>query len=129
MGTAVDLLLPKNTSDISTIDQLMNMTDEEIYPIIPNLLEWIQDINWIVAPYIVTIILKHQKISEQFIVKLLLQNQNDDIWKYWVIKELLFYWSNVPCNEIMEEIRRISEFPTDGEIAEKVNAEFLQRFS
>lgn len=121
METDLNLLLPKNTSDISTINHLMNLTDEEIYPIIPGLLEWMQDINWIVAPYIVSVILKHQKISEQFIAGLLSKNQKDDIWKYWIIKELLYNWSDTPCNEILNELMRISEFPTEGEIYEEVS--------
>ncbi len=121
MEIEMNSLLPKNSSDISTINHLMKLTDEEIYPIIPNLLEWIQDINWIVAPYIVSVILKHQKISEQFIAKLLSKFQNDDIWKYWIIRELLYNWADVPCNEIINELVRISEFPTEGEIGEEVN--------
>lgn len=121
MEIELNSLLPKSTSDTSTINRLMNLSDEEIYPIIPSLLEWIQDMNWIVAPYIVSVILEHQKISEQFIAKLLSKDQTDDIWKYWIISELLYKWSDVPCGEIMHEITRISEFPTDGEINEEVN--------
>lgn len=121
MKIELNSLLPKTTSDISTINHLMNLTDEEIYPIIPSLLEWMQDINWIVAPYIVSVILKHQKISEQFIAKLLSKAQNDDIWKYWIIKELLYKWTNAPCNEILNELIRISESPSEGEIYEEVN--------
>ncbi|MGN0692402.1 MAG: DUF5071 domain-containing protein [Oscillospiraceae bacterium] len=121
MEIELNSLIPKNTSDISTINRLMNLTDEEIYPIIPSLLEWIQDINWIVAPYIVSVILKHQKISEQFIAKLLSKTQNDNIWKYWIIKELLYKWNSAPCNEILNELIRISESPSEGEIYEEVN--------
>lgn len=121
MNISKEALLPKDKSDTSTIDKLKYLSDEEIMPIIPDLLEWLQDINWIVAPYIADVLLQHQKISERFIAELLSENQNDDIWKYWIINELLLKWDDIPCNEIMTELSRIGKFPTKGEKIEEAD--------
>lgn len=121
MNISKEALLPKDKSDTSTIDKLKCLSNEEIMPIIPDLLEWLQDINWIVAPYIADVLLQHQKISERFIAELLSENQKDDIWKYWIINELLLKWDDIPCNEIMTELSRISKFPTKGEKTEEAD--------
>lgn len=64
-------LVPKNKFDTLNINKLMELSDTEILPIIPALLEWIQDMNWSVSPYIVKVLAKHQKISDIYIANLL----------------------------------------------------------
>lgn len=65
-------------------------------------------------------------------LKLLLKEQKDEIWKYWVINELLFKWESAPCDEIINELIRISKFPTADEIIEDIDAsakEYLNSIS
>ena len=42
-------LVPKNKFDFSGMEELMKLSDEEIEPVIPELLAWMKDMNWPVA--------------------------------------------------------------------------------
>ena len=55
-------LIPKDKFDVSSFEQLMALNDAEIDPIIPELLKWIQDMNWPVAPSVIKVV-EHNKVS------------------------------------------------------------------
>lgn len=74
-------LIQKDKFDIATADKLSNYSYDEIRLIVPDLLIWIQDMNWPVAGPISKYL---QSISEYLtddIVMIL--KGTDDIWKYW----------------------------------------------
>ena len=45
----IKALIPKDKSDIETAETLSNHSFKEVQPIIPDLLEWLQDGNWPVS--------------------------------------------------------------------------------
>ena len=92
--TDIHDLVPKNKFDSSNIERLKHLTDNEIEPILPSLLEWIQDCN------------PHEK---------------DDIWKYWIITCLVPLFSDESINCILSDIQRIAKSPTQGELREEVH--------
>lgn len=49
--------LPTDKCDHDSIDRLKTLKPEELQKIIPELLEWIQDINWPIAPKIIKILI------------------------------------------------------------------------
>ena len=65
------VLLPKNKHDDSTITNLMALSDQEIEPIISDLLTWFQDINWPIAKRLIPVIVNHYKLSEKYILTIL----------------------------------------------------------
>ena len=111
-------LIPKSKGDLATAQMLFSYSYEEIRSIIPQLLEWIQDMNWPVAQpvseYLASI---SENISEELVEVL---QGDDNIWKYWCI-HVFGLWSEKRIDPLMEkEIRRIVNKPTQGEIQEKV---------
>ena len=98
--TDIHDLVPKNKFDSSNIERLKHLTDNEIEPILPSLLEWIQDCNWPVAGDILP---------------------KDDIWKYWIITCLAPLFSDESINCILSDIQRIAKSPTQGELREEVH--------
>ncbi|MDR2940650.1 MAG: DUF5071 domain-containing protein [Clostridiales bacterium] len=42
-------LIPKNKFDIKPVPILMEISESEILPILPDLLFWMADMNWLVA--------------------------------------------------------------------------------
>ena len=58
--TDIHDLVPKNKFDSSNIERLKHLADNEIEPILPSLLEWIQDCNWPVAGDILPVLALHQ---------------------------------------------------------------------
>jgi len=90
-------------------------------PIIIGLLKWTQDMNWPVAVKIVDVLIHRGRILEPYIIDILSPEQNDDIWKYWIISDLIPKLTDKPSQRIISEINRIAEYPTNGELAEEVN--------
>ncbi|MBP5608624.1 MAG: DUF5071 domain-containing protein [Lachnospiraceae bacterium] len=125
-------LLPKDKFDLSTTEELMMLDDDEIEAIIPDLLIWIQDMNWPVAEPIAMILIVYRKLTEKYLLDLLKPEQKDDIWKYNIITQLLMKWSSKPYDpRITAEIIRIAEKPTKGEWQESVDEaarEYLETF-
>jgi hypothetical protein len=125
-------LIPKDKFDTSSFGQLMALSDDEIEPIIPDLLIWIQDMNWPVAPDMIKVLASHRAVTEKHLPDLLKPEQKDGEWKRNIIKYLLSEWSSYPDDEqIIAELKRIAGQPTDGEREELVDAaakEYLKSF-
>ena len=126
-------LIPKDKHDISSINELMSLNDEEIDEIIPDLLEWIQDMNWPVSSHIINVLASHRKAVERYLPTLLKPEQKDEEWKRNIIQYLLCEWVSFSEDEcIKNEIIRIAVEPTDSEIDEGVNiaaGEYLKNFA
>ncbi len=75
----INELIPKHKDDQKVIDGLKRLSFDELKPIIPELLEWLQDGNWPIA-WPVAQILKPfaDKITPEIINIL---KTNDGIWK------------------------------------------------
>lgn len=77
--TDIHDLVPKNKFDSSNIERLKHLTDNEIEPILPSLLEWIQDCNWPVAGDILPVLALHQSALVPLIHRVLSPHEKDDI--------------------------------------------------
>ena len=113
-------LVPKNKFDSSNIERLKHLTNNEIEPILPSLLEWIQDCNWPVAGDILSVLALHQSALVPLIHRVLSPHEKDEIWKYWIITCLAPLFSDKSINYILPDIQRIAEKPTQGESREEV---------
>lgn len=135
-GTDMDSikdLIPKDKFDVSSFDQLMALSDDEIGEIIPEILKWIQDMNWPVAPSMIKVLASHRAATEKYLPVLLKPEQKDDEWKRNIIMYLLVEWTSYPVDDhLSSEIKRIAENPTDGEreeLADKAAQEFMNTFA
>jgi hypothetical protein len=111
-------LIPKDKLDIEAVARLYNYSYHEIKPIIPQLLEWLQDINWPVAIPMVDYLLTMSEYLTDDIISIL--KGNDEVWKYWCL--YAFGMNNIkPIDlRLLSEFERIAYFPTQGEIKEEV---------
>jgi hypothetical protein len=114
-------LIPKDKGDVATARKLKEYSYEEIKDIIPDLLMWLQDMNWPVAgpvaDYLETIT---ARITPQIITVLL---TNDPTWKYWCL--VVFGWVKPIDPLLLEEIRQLTTRITPFEIEEGVLEESL----
>ena len=99
-------LLPKNKFDNSNINRLFLLTDEEIKPIIYELLEWTQDYNWPITKEIIPVLLEREDLIFPYIREIL--QSNDEEWIYWIIKLLLPSFSVSHKNMLKDEIVRLT---------------------
>lgn len=84
---------PSNKFDIEVINHLQLRKSDELIPLLPELLEWIQDMNWPVALPIVHLLSKQktENLIPDFIS--ILDSQNS-IWKYNVLLFIERYFSS-----------------------------------
>ena len=115
----IQQLIPKDKSDIETAEKLSGHSYDEIKSIVPELLTWIQDMNWPVARPVADYL---ESISEHLTLDLLeILKGTDDIWKYWTL-HVFGLWSKNPVDKrLMDEIKRIATTPTKGEQTEEVD--------
>lgn len=98
-------LVPKNKYDVSCIDKLYNLTDEEIKPIIYDLLEWTQDYNWPVAQELVPVLKEREDIIFPYMSDIL--RGDDFMWKYWIMDLLIPGLSLEHKNALKDDILKL----------------------
>lgn len=112
----IKALIPKDKFDIETAKKLSNYSIKEVQPIIPELLEWLQDGNWPVSKPIADFLIPFTEDISQEILQIL--KGNDGMWKYWI---LLIFGKTIKNEIVINEIKRIAINPTDDEINDEVN--------
>lgn len=111
-------LIPKHKGDIEVIERLRELSFEEIKPIVPDLLEWLQDVNWPIAGPVAEVLEPFGDLLAPDILRIL--QTDDDIWKLWTLSALA---RNTNDQNLLKEIERIAKFPTRAEIGEGVYEE------
>jgi hypothetical protein len=112
-------LLPKDKFDIETVGKLNGLSREEIISLLPKLLEWIQDMNWVIAPKIAELLLDFPNEITPHIRKVFITE--DDIWKFWCLEVLVKYLPADSIKVLKNDLIRLAERPSEGEILEEVD--------
>ena len=114
MQNDIRTLIPQNKFDTERANQAVAAGYPAIEPILPDLLEWIQDCNWpvaqVLAPFLGTIgapLLPH-------IRKILATD--DDMWKYWTLLYLVRHKPDVAA-ALRENLEHYANSPTPDESA------------
>lgn len=105
-------LLPKDKFDISTIGELVRLKEEEIQKILPELINWIVDANWLVATPVAIVLAKNERVVLPYLIKLLAPEHEDDEFKFFIINLLVPMLSTTAQAELLPSILRIYENPT-----------------
>ncbi|SDG72303.1 DUF5071 domain-containing protein [Janthinobacterium sp. YR213] len=111
------LPLPRDKHDTENAQALIALSWEELRPAMPQILEWVQDVNWPVAsillPYLGGI---GPRLAPY--VKTVLAS-NDEQWKYFVLQGIVRH-SRELAFELDGELQRFAHTPTMGELEEGV---------
>lgn len=112
-------IVPSDKFDYIACNNLLTASNQEVIENIDSLLEWLQDMNWPVASRVLS---RLKLIKEPLTspVRRILQG-DDDIWKYWIITELLSQTSSSVVATLEEDLQRIITKPTENEVLEEVN--------
>jgi hypothetical protein len=117
-----DNLLPHDNNDLAAIEKIKTLSAAQLVPLADQLLSYMQDGHWSVAPEIGEILAKHLSVIEKPIIAIL--NGNDNGWKFYVLMMLIQKAdSSLITPSLQEVIRRIANSPTSGEKAENVDEE------
>lgn len=105
--------IPKDKFDNSNIEILYNLTDEEIKPIIYDLLEWLQDFNWPVANEILGVLMKREDLVFPYIKDIL---SNDDVmWKIHLMDLLIPSFTDEHKKELENQLVALSNIQEEDE--------------
>ncbi len=113
--------MPKNKHDIYAVECLDKEMPENVIPLLPELMEWLKDMNWPVANAILPLMIRYQDETTRIAMDILKKEQNDDIWKYWIIKHFVPALSDKNQRILFDSLERIANYPTKGEQVEEVN--------
>ena len=125
----IEDLVPKNKFDDSGIEELRMLSDEEIAPILPALLEWMKDMNWPIAREMPELLSKHPKVLVPCIIEVLQPEQSECDWKNFIIWVLLPKLDKKYLVMLKPCLERIANNPAQSEIFEETDEaarEFLQ---
>lgn len=115
-------LIPKDKFDLDAAKRLSLATPEQVSVVATSLLKWIADMNWPVALELIHVLPKFHKEIIPSIELILINPENDAIWKYWIISQLLIqfpkesiisllpiiqeYADSVPNNEDEDDLKK-----------------------
>lgn len=121
-------LIPKDKFDLDAAKCLSLATPEQVSAVATPLLEWIADMNWPVALEIIHVLPKFHKELLPSIEPILLNRENDIIWKYWIISQLLIQFpkeSLLTLLPIIQEYADLIPHNEDEEDLKEVSLDFL----
>jgi Domain of unknown function (DUF5071) len=117
----LDDVVPADKYDVAAVGRASDVGWPDIEPVLPQLLTWIQDMNWPVAPAMCNLLVS---IGEPLIPNLRpILNSDDAEWKYWLITGVLRDWPADLVEQLRPELSRISDRPTPDERASEVDVE------
>ncbi|MDQ0232457.1 hypothetical protein J2S19_003768 [Metabacillus malikii] len=111
--------MPKNKHDFESLDKLKNLDKERIIPLLPELIVWVQDMNWPISEEVAKILLMYQ-IEIIPLIKDILRT-NDNVWKYWCLETLVKRLDEESKELLKNDLARLSERPTAGERLEQLD--------
>jgi hypothetical protein len=121
-GFDPDGFVPRDKHDHESANRAIAAGYPAVEPVLWDLLEWIQDMNWPVAqdlaPFLASIgkpLIPHIKKAFE---------TEDHIWKYWIMQEV-FLESPEVAADFRDELRRIAYNPTESEITEELPEDAL----
>ncbi len=105
-----DNLVPKGKFDFETVSKLEEASLSEIEPILPDLFEWTEDVNWPIAPKISEILARFDKAIIPYIIYYLHNPSGLD--EYGTYYHLLPKLDKTQLLLIKDELMRIKQYPS-----------------
>jgi hypothetical protein len=124
----VQLLIPQHKIDVERAQAVVAAGYPAVAPILPRLLEWLQDYNWPVAQVLAPFLASIGSPLIPYIQHVL--NTDDEIWKYWIISTIL-HNSLELATAYKNELQRFAHSPTQRESTEglgEVAQEVLEKY-
>lgn len=112
-------ILPKHKFDMESVERIRELSREEIIPLLPGLLQWIQDMNWPIAQEVAALLLDFPNEIISHIRNVF--ETNDSIWKYWCLEILVKELPTESKLALKNDLIRLAEAPSKDEKLEEVD--------
>lgn len=111
--------VPKDKFDTESLEYLRELDIEQLKLILPQLMEWLKDINWPVAQALSKVLAKYGSLMLPYIRSVL--SSGDPQWQFSVMCALIRELSKDVSVLLKEDLLRIAFQPTKGEILEELD--------
>lgn len=111
--------LPLNIYDVDKVEKLKKLDRNVLEPLLPDLLEYTQDMNWPVASGVVEILLTFPKEIVSHVQAIL--SSNNDNWKWFILHFLVIKLPVESQVQFKQYLIRVAQTPTQNEIAEELD--------
>lgn len=108
--------LPKDKNDIETALKVTKASDDDLEPILPHLITWMQDLNWPVTKILAPRLNKFGKKLSPIITPIF--KTNDHIWKYWILSELIDIENLSLAREVKEELLLLTKIKEEEGVSD-----------
>ena len=112
-------LLPRNKFDFKRMNYIKKMDRSEIRPLLPGLMEWLQDLNWPIATEVVELLLTFPNEIVPLVKDVLATN--DPVWKYWCLECVVKGLPVELRTQFKVDLERLIEKPTPDEKLEELD--------
>ncbi len=127
MPPDLEAILPSDKIETEKAEAIVALGFPAVAPVLPLLVEWMQDMNWPVAQTLQPFLASIGAPLAPHIRHVL--ETDDDIWKYWVVRCVVGE-SDELAQVLKPELLRLASLPTPGEADEEVDQmarEILER--
>jgi hypothetical protein len=120
-------LIPRNKHDLERARAAVALGYPAVAPILPELLKWLQDMNWpvarVLAPFLASIGAPLAPEVQRILAT------DDAMWKYWVVKEIVARspWLAAALAPQLRELATLESDDEDDAEVRDAAAEVLSR--
>ncbi|MFM9278195.1 DUF5071 domain-containing protein [Paenibacillus jiagnxiensis] len=116
-------ILPRDKHDFNSVEVLAHLEKSKVIPLLPELLEWLQDMNWPIAPAIVDLLLKY-KVETIPHVKTIF-SQHDSGWIYNILEHLIKRWDTEFVSSVFSSLRDLAQSTDNDDDTDLIAIEIL----
>ncbi len=113
--------LPKHHLDNYYIEELKSLSDDEIKPLLKELLIWVKNMHLPVTKEVVTVLVIRGNLLSETLVELLENDKTDTVLKYNIIAYLIKEFPLENKKDYQKVLKRITDKPTKYEVYSEVN--------
>lgn len=100
--------LPTDKHDFKSIERLSGLEESHVIPLIPELLEWVQDMNWPIAAAVADLLQKYKVYTLPHIEAVFLL-RNDSIWIHNILVYLMNEWDSGSVSALSSSILKLAQ--------------------
>ncbi len=111
--------IPKDKHDVLALERARELGFPALNPVLPDLLEWVQDLNWPVAQPTASLLAGAGHEIVPHLQQILAGNDAD--WKYWILNAVIAHLKQDVLLALQGDITRLATEPGPEDLAEEVN--------
>jgi hypothetical protein len=125
-----NLLVPVSKHDFETVERIKITVPNDIQEVLPRIFEWIEDINWPIAPELVKVLAGLDDMIIPFVTDFI--RNPDGLREYSIYYFMLPLLNKRQLGLLKEELERVAYNPSSFEIEEeydKIALQYLKNIS